>query len=108
LLPVVVEKYIKEYRKVTGKKLTNTTLTVNIKEADEWDRSINPLDEDKDYYFDMLYTEDDDLILHMMKADGFPCNEAEELDPPKDRTISPHKLYINIPIKYELEGGTLL
>ena len=100
--------YDQAYKKVTGKRLTNTTFTVNIKEADEWDRSTNPLFEDKDYYFDTSYTEDDELISHMMKADGFPRNEAEELDPPKDKTISPHKLYINIPIQYELEEVTPL
>jgi hypothetical protein len=99
----LIEVMTMAYKKVTGKSLTNTTYTVNIKDADEWDRSTNPLFEDKDYYFDTLYTKDDELITHMMKVDNFPINEEELNQPDKGKILSPHKLYINIPIKYELE-----
>lgn len=88
------------YRHVTGATLTRSNYTANIKDADEWDRSTaeNP---DGDYYFDPTYTEDEDLIRHMMAVDnaldGFETEQC--LEP--SGIVRPHRLYVRIPITYE-------
>ena len=92
------------YKAVTGNKLTHTVYNVNIKEADEWKRSTNPLFEDDGYYYDPSYTEDTDLIAHVLKVEGYPLNSEDDTSLPiNNKIVAPHKLYINIPIKYELE-----
>ena len=92
------------YKHVTGRTLTNTTYTANIKEADEWDRST-PGNEDEDYYFDPTYTDDEELIHHMMMVDnsinGFETEQCHE----PSGIVRPHTLYISIPIKYESHSG---
>lgn len=91
------------YQKITGKKLTDTTYTVNIKEPDEWDRAPgNELSPDEDYYFDPQYTEDLGLIKHLirMQGDTFYYEDAPEISEPRKK-IEPHILYFSVPIEYD-------
>lgn len=92
----------RSYRKITGKRLSNTKYAVQIKEPDEWDRSDgNELLPDEDYYFTPDYTEDMDLINYLILVDE--CNSNTDVDTTNllyNRIINPHRLHIEIPIQY--------
>jgi len=89
------------YQQVTGKQLTATKFTVNIKEPDEWDRSDgNELLPDDDYYFDPNYSEDESLIVKMYRIEMDELEQLSKGDIVSHLDVSPNKTYINIPIEY--------
>ena len=96
---------IRAYRKVTGRKLTETPYTVNIKQPDEWDMTGgDPNLKDEDYYFDISISKDQDLIDHFIRMEGDALYSDEEDDDADTSTstkiVTPHKLLISVPVEY--------
>jgi len=90
------------YRKVTGNKLTVTPYTVNIKEPDEWDMTDgNPELTDDCFYFDISLSKNDALIKHMIQLEGDALFDDEEDDEyTETEVVTPHTLFVTVPIKY--------
>lgn len=91
----------KAYKAITGKNLGSNQYAVKIKEPDEWNRSNNPLFEDDGYYFDLSYTEDIDLINHIINVDGIMLHDDE----PQEHIVAPHKIFISVPIEYTVKNN---
>jgi hypothetical protein len=93
------------YRTITGKKLTVTPYTVNIKTPDEWDMTgdeRNPEQNDGDFYFDLTLSQNDKLIQHMIQLEGDDLfdDEVDDSIDVFDKSVTPHELYVTIPITY--------
>jgi hypothetical protein len=95
------------YRKVTGKKLTDTPYTVNIKDPDEWDMTCgNPDLTDEDYYFDITLSKDQDLVNHMIRMEGDALFDGDgDTDDTivEPKVVAPHKLLISVPVEYIIQ-----
>lgn len=102
----LIEAMTRAYRKVIGYKLAKRTITVNIKEPDEWQRIPNPLFDDGDYFFDPTHSEDTELITHILKVEGYPLDDPEDGNQQAPKIVAPHKLYISIPITYDTGPST--
>lgn len=101
---VLTENMIEAYKNVTGKNISNTKYAVNIKEPDEWNRAIgNELFPDDNYYFNIGYTEDTDLIKHMVgREEDVYYDELDEEYVRQGNNVKPHVLYVNVPIGYDI------
>lgn len=95
---------VSAYREVTGKRLTVTPYTVNIKQPDEHDLTGgNPNLIDEDYYYDITQSQDDSLIQHFINIEGdalFTDDDTENDEQPK--IVTPHQLLVSIPVEYKL------
>lgn len=100
---ILINIMTQAYQDITGKKLNSTPYTVRIKQPDEWNRADdNSISPDEDYYFDLQYTEDTELIKHIIQLEGNHLFDDEEDNAIKEPDmIAPHVLYVNIPIEYK-------
>ncbi|BBA71033.1 hypothetical protein [Geobacter sulfurreducens] len=98
----LIDAMIDAHRNITGRNLPNVKYTVNIKEPSEWDRSNgNELFPDEDYYYTPEYTEDYELIQHMIQVDGYHTIYGDDtIDLIENRIATPNKLHIKVPIQY--------
>ncbi|RNC64792.1 MAG: hypothetical protein ED859_18170 [Desulfuromonadales bacterium] len=98
----LIDAMVRTYREVTGNNQSNIKYVVQIKEPNEWDRSNgNELFPDEDYYSTPDYTEDMDLINHLILVDSCDrSNDEDTANPLCNRIVTPHRLHIEVPIQY--------